>query len=68
MYTHMYTHTHTQIHASLRVLHIYTGDAFLLVWKPKGDVGISTVADASLRRYSLVPKYLTLGTKVSDEP
>ena len=27
------------------------GDAFLLVWKPKGDLGISTVAEASLRSY-----------------
>lgn len=27
------------------------GDAFLLVWKPKGQVGISVVADASLRSY-----------------
>jgi hypothetical protein len=27
------------------------GDAFLLVWQPKGDICISTVADASLRSY-----------------
>ena len=47
---------------------MYAGDAFLLVWKPKGDVGISIVADASLRRYSVVLKNLTVGTKISDEP
>jgi len=27
------------------------GDAFLLVWKPKGDMSISDVADSSLRSY-----------------
>jgi hypothetical protein len=29
----------------------YSGDAFLLVWKPKGNQGINTVADSSLRSY-----------------
>ncbi|EKX46915.1 hypothetical protein GUITHDRAFT_86562 [Guillardia theta CCMP2712] len=27
------------------------GDAFLLIWKPKGQVAISTVADSALRTY-----------------
>ena len=53
------------IYVWLIFLHIYAGDAFLLVWKPKGDVGISTVADASLRRYCVVLKYLNFGTKIT---
>ena len=44
-------HVHTCVLDNYGAPNKNIGDAFLLVWKPKGEVGISTVADSSLRSY-----------------
>ena len=44
-------HIHTCVLDNYGAPNKNIGDAFLLVWKPKGEAGISTVADASLRSY-----------------
>jgi energy-coupling factor transporter ATP-binding protein EcfA2 len=44
-------HVHTCVLDNYGAPNKNIGDAFLLVWKPKRDVGISMVADSSLRSY-----------------
>jgi len=45
------SHVHTCTVDSYGAPNKNIGDAFLLVWKPKGDMCITTVADSSLRSY-----------------
>ena len=44
-------HVHTSAAENHGAANKNIGDAFLLVWKPKGHLDISTAADASLRSY-----------------